>query len=420
MNDKNVSGVVDPISKTGKILLDNFDNDLYNTIQPYLNKLYAGKYGDFFSYMILDIPLANLIMAGVVFVFFLTLRRFFTLLLTRVLLRMAKKTRTMVDEIIIREIRSPLEFLFVIIGIHLFFKLIFRESDLVKSVLEGMLIFDIYWILYSMTPAIKELLYDYGRHRANLSYELINFIVKMLKLLIVFMGVISILYNFGVNVTAFLASLGLGGLAFALAAKDTAANLFGSIALMLDESIRIGEWIRVNEVEGTVEDIGMRTTKIRTFEKSFVVVPNSIVANSNIENFSRRGIRRIKMYIGLTYDTGRERLESITRDIRAMLDLHPNVAENELKMAYFNSFNESDLGIMVYLFVKTSRWEEYLKIKEDINLRIMSIVEHYGASFAFPSQSVYVESLPDGILARKESDGNKKTNDEAQKRSDAE
>jgi MscS family membrane protein len=299
--------------------------------------------------------------------------------------------------------RKPIEFIFVIIGLHLFFKLIFRETDLIKTVLEALVIYDVYWMLYSVTPAVKELLYDYSKTNSHLSYELTSFIMRILKLLIIIMGLISILYNFGVNVTAFMASLGLGGLAFALAAKDTAANLFGSIALMLDRSIRIGEWIRVNGVEGTVEDIGMRTTKIRTFEKSFVVVPNSIVANSNIENFSRRGIRRIKTSIGLTYDTTEKQIKSIVNEIREMMGKHPGIAHDQIILVRFEAFNASDLGIIVYAFTNTSDWEKHLEIKEDVYLKIMQIVEKHEASFAFPSQSLYIEQLPEESFEKEDS-----------------
>ena len=210
-------------------------------------------------------------------------------------------------------------------------------------------------------------------------------------------GTVAILYSFGINVTAFFASLGIGGLALALAAKDTAANLFGSIALLMDHSVKVGEWIKVADVEGTIEDIGMRTTKIRTFEKSLIAIPNAIVANSPIENYSRRGIRRIKMFIGLTYDTPRETVAAIVADLRVLLDTHPDIAQNETKLVNFRDFNASDLGIMIYTFSARSEWKTYLDIREDVNLKIMAIIEKHGASFAFPSQSLYVESIPASV-----------------------
>jgi MscS family membrane protein len=198
----------------------------------------------------------------------------------------------------------------------------------------------------------------------------------------------------GINVTALVASLGIGGLAFALAAKDTAANLFGSFSLLADKSIRIGEWIKVSGVEGTVETIGMRTTKIRSFQKSLITVPNHIVANNPIENFSRRGIRRIKMHIGLTYSTNSTQIIKIMADIKKMLKGHEGISQSDSLMVNFDTFGDSSLNIFIYTFTKTANWAKYLEIREDVNLKIMKIVEDNGSSFAFPSQSIYVESLP--------------------------
>jgi len=199
-----------------------------------------------------------------------------------------------------------------------------------------------------------------------------------------------------------LASLGLGGLAFALAAKDTIANLFGGLTVLIDKSMRKGDWIKIGEVEGIVEDIGLRTSKIRTFEKSLITIPNQVLANQSLENFSRRNVRRIKMVIGVTYDTTEAQMRGILEDIRTMLKSHPGIAQNELMMVYFRDFGASSLDIFVYCFTNTSDWEKYLAIREDVNLKIMEIVEKHGASFAFPSTSIYVEKLPDELIFPKE------------------
>jgi len=386
---------ISKVVETGSHIIDNLDVDLYHSIQPWLNKLYSGKYSEFFSANIMGIPMANLLAAILVFLFFLLLRKVFSRIVMALLLRLAQKTETRIDDLIIEQLQGPLSLLFVVLGLRIFFQLIFRETDLIKLLLDAATIYVIFWALYAITPAIKEVMYRYSRHNDHLSFELTNFLIRIIRILIIFFGFIAILYNFGVNVTAFFASLGIGGLALALAAKDTAANLFGSIALLIDRSVKVGEWIRVGDIEGTVEDIGMRTTKIRTFEKSLIAVPNSVVATSPIENYSRRGIRRIKMTIGLTYDTPRETLEAIVRDLRTMLDEHPSIAQDAYKLVFFRDFNASDLGILIYAFAAQSKWETYLSIRQSVNLEIMRIVERHGASFAFPSQSVYIESMPE-------------------------
>jgi MscS family membrane protein len=393
--EHNLSGTaLQDVTNASKEMLQSLDQSIFAQIQPYINKLYASQYGRYLADTLFGIPLGNLIAAILVFLFVVILRKYLTKIVTRFLLNLAKKTETQLDDIIVNQLKYPIRFLFVIIALDLFFQFTFLNNRFTQLLLSSLLIFDVYWMLYAFTPAIHHFLINYSRHNEHISYELSRFIVRIIRLLVILLGIISLLYNFGINVTAFVASLGLVGMAFALAAKDTAANLFGSIALMLDQSIRIGEWIKVNGVEGIVEDIGMRTTKIRTFEKSFVVVPNSIVANTNIENFSRRGIRRIKMVIGLTYDTTTAQMQKITYDLRSMLTAHEGIAHDQTLLIRFDRFEDSYLGIFVYAFTNTSDWARYLEIKEDINLKIMEIVEENGASFAFPSQSIYVEKLP--------------------------
>ncbi|ADV45917.1 mechanosensitive ion channel family protein [Nitratifractor salsuginis] len=398
--EQNASIAIQQVTQTSQELLKNIDRGFFQEVQPYINKLYTGPIGHYMAKTILGIPLGNILAAFLAFTFVILLRKILTRHITRFLLYLTHKTETQLDDIIVNELKRPIRFLFVIIAFDLAFQFLFLDNRYTQLFLSTLLIVDIYWVFYAFTPALQKFLDDYSDKNPHLSRELGEFLVRIIRFLIIFTGLVSVLYNFGINVSAFLASLGLGGLAFALAAKDTAANLFGSIALMLDQSIKIGEWIKVNGVEGIVEDIGMRTTKIRTFEKSFVVVPNSIVANTNIENFSRRGIRRIKMSIGLTYDTPGETIRQIAEEIREMLQTHPGIAHDQTLMVRFDRFNPSDLGIFIYTFTNTSDWEKYLEIREDINLKIMEIVEKNGTDFAFPSQSIYVEKLPDNQVTK--------------------
>jgi MscS family membrane protein len=393
------NGAINHVVKTGTEVIDGLNIDLYHSIQPWLNKLYSGRHSEYFSMTVFGIPLANFVAAILSLLFFLMLRRLFTSLIVSTLLHLTAKTQTTIDDMIVRELRGPLRFFFIVLGLRVFFQLIFRETHLIKLFLDALTIYTVFWVLYAITPAIKEFLYRYSSGHEHLSFELTNFLIRIIRILIVLTGLMAVLYSFGINVTAFFASLGIGGLALALAAKDTAANLFGSVALLVDRSVKVGEWIRVDGTEGVVEDIGMRTTKIRTFEKSIIAIPNSIVANSHIENYSRRGIRRIKMFIGLTYDTPRATIEAILTDLRILLRTHPDIAQDENQLVNFRDFNASDLGIMIYTFASQSNWREYLRIREEINLAIMEIFEKHNASFAFPSQSVYIESMPQSNLS---------------------
>ena len=374
-------------------VIDDIAMNLDGTVQTFLIPVYE-RFPELAN-TFLGIPLANLFAAIAVFLLFLGLRRFFTYIFIGTMHKLARLTNNYYDDKIISALKGPIRFAFIIVGLHLFFALIFIETPFIKNILNSLVIFDIFWAFISLAEALRGV-FHLATEKLNpdLAKEMGNFILKIVKVLIGAVGLGAILQVWGINVTALVASLGLGGLAFALAAKDTASNLFGSFSLLADKSIRIGEWIKVGDVEGTVEDIGMRTTKIRSFEKSLITVPNQIVSNSPIENFSRRGVRRIKMRIGVTYDTTSEQMNAIVQEIRDMLHNHEKISQKETLLVNFESFGDSALNIFIYTFTNTPNWERYLNIREDIHLKIMKIVEDNGSAFAFPSQSIYVEQMP--------------------------
>ena len=374
-------------------VINSFDSDIIGSVQQQLAPVYEAY--PVLTTVIWGIPLANIIAATILFWLILALRKLFTKIVLVFLQRISKRTETFYDDRIISALKHPIRFLFVIVAFHVFFLLIYKETTFIKNVLDTLVVYTLFWAILNIVEALKELTYAAtSKFNPDLSKEMGNFILAILKILIAGIGLAAILTVWGINVTALIASLGLGGLAFALAAKDTASNLFGSFALLADKSIRIGEWVKVGGVEGVVEDVGMRTTKIRSFEKTLITVPNQLVANQPIENFSRRGIRRIKMHIGLTYGTTSEQLLKIKADIEAMLRSHEGISQKDSLMVYFDSFGDSSLNIFVYCFTATANWAKYLEIREDVHVKIMQIVEANGSGFAFPSQSIYVESLP--------------------------
>ena len=395
MNETNSTQAHEIIEQSQEII-HKLDINFFPEVQNLLNRFYyENDYGVYFLKSFFDIPLGNIIVAILSFFFFLLLRKLFANLAINVLLPLTKRTKNNYDERILIGLKGPLAFLFIIIGTRLFFALLFLETPLINNIINSMIAYNIFWAIYELTYALRGLVYHFtAKINPELSYEVGNFILAIIRGIILTIGLGSILQVWGINVAGLFAGLGIGGLAFALAAKDTAANIFGSVALLLDKSIKIGEWIKIGDVEGTVEDIGMRTTKIRSFGKSLITLPNQVIANSPIENFSRRGVRRIKMTIGVTYSTTSEQMEKIVLDIREMLKNHKNIAQKETMLVNFTSFDDSSLGIFIYTFTNTSNWANYMNIKEDINLKIMKIVEENNSDFAFPSQSLYVETLP--------------------------
>ncbi len=393
MSDTNTSQTEEIIDKSQEII-DKLDINFFPQVQTLLNDLYQSPYGQNFNELYFGIPLGNIIAAIFSFFFFLLLRKLFATLTIKVLQPLTKQTKTYYDDRILAALKGPLTFVFIIIGIRLSTALLFLENDFLNQLIISLITYNVFWAIYELTYALRGIIYHFtSKLNAELSYEVGNFILTIIRAIVISIGLGLLLQVWGINVAGLVAGLGIGGLAFALAAKDTAANLFGSIALLFDKSIRIGEWIKIGEVEGIVEDIGMRTTKIRSFGKSLIMLPNQVIANSPIENFSRRGVRRIKMTIGVTYSTTSQQMEKILSDIKTMLKNHENISQKETMLVNFTSFGESSLNIFIYTFATTANWAKYMDIKEDINLKIMQIIEENNSDFAFPSQSLYIESL---------------------------
>ncbi len=367
------------------------------SIDSFAQKLLISTYKQFplLGYNIFGITYGQILLAIFLFILILFIRPFFVSFIIKIALKIASKTQTKYDDFIVKNLKKPLRFLFFVVGLYVFVSLLYIQNRFIELLLSSLAMLTLFWMIYAVVEAMQGVVYKTMNQISNdLGDSLSKFLLRIIYILIWVVGASSILSLWGVNVTAVLASLGLGGLAFALAAKDTAANFFGSIALLVDKSIKIGDWIKVDGVEGIVEDIGMRTTKIRTFRKSLIVVPNQIVANSHIENFSRRNIRRVMMRLGLTYNTTNEQIEAIIKDIKSMLKSHKGIAQEETLLVNFENFGDSAKEILVYAFTNTAIWQEYLAIREEIQYKIEEIVLKNGSSFAFPSQSLYIESVP--------------------------
>jgi len=226
--------------------------------------------------------------------------------------------------------------------------------------------------------------------RVDLKDTIVKFGVRLLKITTVIIIFILLLQTWGYDIRGLLASLGLVGMAIALAAKDTARHLFGSIMIFTDAPFKVGDWIKTPDVEGTIEDIGMRSTRVRTFAQALVSVPNGNLADSAILNWSKMDRRRIKMTLGLTYSTTSLQMKNILQEIRSLLKNDEDIHQQTIYV-HFSEFAESSLGIFCYFFTKTTRWGEYMEVRERIYLEIMRIVEENGAAFAFPSHSIYIE-----------------------------
>lgn len=225
----------------------------------------------------------------------------------------------------------------------------------------------------------------------KLDDQLIPLIRKSTKVLVAVLGIIFVLQNLDIDVASLLTGVSLGGLAFTLAAKDTVANLFGSISIFADQPFQVGDWVIINGHEGIVEEVGMRSTRIRTFYNSVISVPNSIVANAAVDNYGMRKYRRCVTTLGVTYDTTPDQLQAFVEGIRAILQANTFVRQDVYEV-HFRDFGASALEIMLYFFFEVGSWTDELRGRQQVFLEIMRLAKELNVDFAFPTQTLHVET----------------------------
>ncbi|MBX3252347.1 MAG: mechanosensitive ion channel, partial [Myxococcales bacterium] len=222
--------------------------------------------------------------------------------------------------------------------------------------------------------------------------QIVPLVRKSLKVFVAVVGVIFVLQNLDVDVGSLLAGVSLGGLAFTLAAKDTVANLFGSISIFADQPFQIGDWVVISGHEGIVEEVGMRSTRIRTFYDSVVTLPNSKVADASIDNYGRRRFRRQMFTVGITYDSSPEQVQAFVEGIRAILKANEKVRQDYYEV-HFRNFGTSSLEVLVYFFVRVANWSEELQQRHHVLLEIMRLARQVGVDFAFPTQTLHLQTI---------------------------
>ncbi len=360
--------------------------------------------GSVWNTAVFGIGIGSVILALAIFILFLLARGLFTRFVTGFIRTIAKRTESEFDDELVKALDLPLRFVFVVLGLFVAGEIApFPETvdRLLLQFVRSLVAFTIFWTIYRMIRPLSFLMDKltnmFGAD--ELGESLREFFVKVLKFVVACLGVAAFLEEWNFNVAAVLGSLGLIGMALAFGAQNLISNLFAGVSIFLDHIFEKGHWIKGGEVEGTVEEIGFRTTKIRCFDKSLVTVPNSVLAGGAVTNYSRMTHRRIYWKIGLVYDSTEDQLrkvvEQITDHIENSGDFETDPAR-ATTLVNVDSFNASSIDIMVYCFTKTTNWGEWMVIKERFAYRMKEIVEGTGSSFAFPSTSVYVQSWPFG------------------------
>ncbi len=305
-----------------------------------------------------------------------------------------KTTENFVTSFIAR-IRRPMNMLEWVVGIYFALAFLLREPALIALVSRAVAILfwgAIFWCsLIFSDVAFETVARKLKAKSAKSMANLFSFLNRVVKIFIIVIAVLFVLNNCGVNVNTIVASLGIGGMALAFASQDTIANFFGSVSIIIDRPFIVGDWVKTKDCEGIVEAIGFRSTRVRTFTKTVVTIPNSILAKEAIENFAKMPVRRSKQILGLTYSTTADQMEAFLPELRdTVLSIDGVVKSLDVSVEFIN-FGSSSLDIELIFFTKETGAGYYKGTVRNVNIAIMRLVEKRGLSFAFPSLSLYVE-----------------------------
>ena len=278
----------------------------------------------------------------------------------------------------------------------------FSQHPAFDKILRSSLIICLIWGVYNLCDAghglIMQLLKRSSLHIDETLAEMISALAHMVC---VMFGIVLVANEWNYDITAFVASLGIGAMAIAFAAKDSLANIFGSLVIITERPFVIGDWISANNVEGIVESITFRSTCIRTFYQELVYVPNNLLSNTPIINYTQRQKYRIQFMLGLTYSTTREQMQEVCQQIRNLCERLDESYNDGIDVNFFE-FGDSSLNIRIVCYAKAPNNSVYLRAREKFNLEVMKILEENGVSCAFPSRSVYFETpIPEAVPAQK-------------------
>ena len=347
---------------------------------------------------VLGVSLGRVIGAvGILLLFLLTRRLFIRFVSARIRSWYARK-ETDVDENALVALEQPIGLIPIVMGLFFaseFMQLTGWPAMIALNIIKSLIIITIFWSFYRLVDPLSFLL---RRLSEIFSAEMVKWLIKAIKIAFVLIGGAAILEAWGIAVGPLLAGLGIFGVAVALGAQDFFKNLIAGLLIIAEKRFGAGDWIKVDGVvEGTVEAIGFRSTRIRRFDKAPVQVPNCKLSDEAVTNFSEMTHRRIYWIIGVEYRTTVEQLRQIRDEIEKYVTTNDDFADPSQVATFvrIDRFNDSSIDIMLYCFTKTTRWGEWLAIKEELAYTVKRIVEGAGSAFAFPSRSLYVESPPE-------------------------
>ena len=341
---------------------------------------------------ILGINFLEIIIGLVIFLIFLVFRGLISKLIIKKLELISKRTTNKLDDTFVKAMQGPARFLPIVLGV--FFASYYMSfsdemSSFIDNVNRTLITILIFWIIHQIIEPVSYILSGLDK---ILTRELIGWIIKSLKILIFILGAAAVLELWGIKIGPIIAGLGLFGVAVALGAQDLFKNLISGILVLVEKRFKMGDWILVEGIiEGIVERIGFRSTVIRKFDKSLAIIPNFQFAENAVINVSQTTNWLISWMITLQYETTVDQLKTIRNQIEDHITNSEDFDTSIGIAVRVDKFSDSSIDMYIRCFSKTSEWEEWLSVKEKLALEIKQIVEKNGASFAFPSQSIYVE-----------------------------
>lgn len=319
----------------------------------------------------------------------------FSKFIIKLLKNLAKKTQNDFDDLLLNVLEKPAKVLIIGLSIwaaiSIFSIPVFLQSFLTR-ILRTFFIVIVFWFLYCSADSIAFMFERYlNKSSKKTSPVLTNLFRKSIKFIIVLLEVFMIIKEWGYDISGLIAGIGVGGLALSLAAKDAASNLLGSITIMLDKTYSVGDWIQANDIEGFVEEIGFRSTKIRTFANSLISVPNSILSNEPVTNWSKRGKRRVSFNLQIPLNTPAHKIESLISKIKEMIENNDDINQ-EYHVVSVSGFGEASLEIVIYYFTNSTAWADNLKVSQVVNLNILKLFEEAGVAI-IPPRSIMVQNI---------------------------
>ncbi|MDA8742563.1 mechanosensitive ion channel family protein [Candidatus Pelagibacter bacterium] len=341
---------------------------------------------------ILGVDIFQILIGIGIFLIFLVFRGIISKVIIKKLEIISKKTTNKLDDTFVSSLIGPARFLPIVIGFFIasyYMSFSLEGREIVDTINRTLITILIFWIIHQIIEPVSYVLSGLDQ---LLSRELIGWIIKSLKILIFILGLAAVLELWGIKIGPIIAGLGLFGVAVALGAQDLFKNLISGILVLVEKRFKIGDWISVDGViEGTVEKIGFRSTSIRKFDKSLAIIPNFQFAENAVTNVSETSNWRIRWTITLQYNTTVDQLKKIRDDIEAYINKSEDFNQSLGVAVRIEKFSDSSIDLLVRCFTKSGSWNDWLEVKEKLAIEIKQIVEGNKASFAFPSQSIYIE-----------------------------